>query len=283
MEKDLPNQFNHAGLIVRMVTLEKPPYVYAFVFDSGTYDHTILAILTGTAELVFNNGSYSAKASEIHYLHGDCLIQGSSTNTAKLYLVGFSDYYASATIYMVIAESAQQLLSGSGYPVVADKSTLKILRRLLELLYKHQGIYTSPNSGSICELTFNLLMSCLAELGQSDQSIGNKRLGRKEITVVQYVRLIERHYMHHHDVVFYAQQLCMSKGNLGKVIKEVTGKAPKVLLEEKLISMTKNLLDTTQLSIYIIAEEMGFKSSSAFNNFFKSHTHRTPNEYRNRN
>ncbi|HYD91730.1 MAG TPA: helix-turn-helix domain-containing protein, partial [Flavobacterium sp.] len=96
-------------------------------------------------------------------------------------------------------------------------------------------------------------------------------------------RLAEKEAQVHHDVHYYAGILCMTQGNLTKIVKEVTGKPPKALLEEILTRMAKELLDNSLLPVYLVAEELNFKSSSAFINFFRTQTGSTPNEYRNRN
>ena len=269
------------GLVVRLVALDQPPFAYAFLFDSFL-NHTLLAVLAGTVELVFKNRCYVAEVAEIHYLDEDCLVRGIKDTRSRFYLLRFSEEYAAKTIYKVLQQATHGLLTRDSYPIAEAGSGFKIIKRLLELLCKHQDSNTSPNSGTINELTFNLLLSCLAEHQQFKVADGPQRLRRKEIIAIRYFRLIERDYKHNHDVLHYAQELYMSQGNLAKVIREVTGKAPKALLDERLISIIKSLLDTTGHTIYILAEETGFKSASAFNNFFKGHTRMTPNEYRNR-
>lgn len=274
---------NPLGLAVRLIRLDEVSPTYAFLYDPEYLRHSLLAVLTGKAEFMSGTNSFYAGVSEIHYLGEDCLIRSGSPDSVKFYLVQFADFYATAVIYNVIADTVLPLLIGQGFPILADGDAYKVLKKLIQLLHKHQHGDRSPSSVTICELTFNLFFSCLGELKQIPSAQGTKQLRRKEFIAMRFYKLIERNCTKHHDVTYYAGLLCMSKGNLTKVIKEVTGRPPKLLIEEMLISTSKRMLDTTEDNIYSIADETGFKSSSAFISFFKSRTGKSPNEYRNRN
>lgn len=277
------HQFKHRGMRVRLVHLPAPWSAYAFFFNEKNFSHCILTLAAGSVDLVFKEGSYTANVPEIHYLHGDCLVRAGRAGKVTFWLLRFTDDFAEATMYNVLAEASSQLVKERRFPILADSSTLKIIRKLLELLHKHQDNTASAYSGTICELTFNLLFGCFAEL-QHLASIGGARgLLRKELVAMRFFKLLNDKAGQHHDVRYYARELCMAQGNLAKVLKEVTGRAPKALIKEKLISLAKDLLDSTVQSIYSIAEDTGFKSSSAFITFFRSQTGLSPNEYRNRN
>jgi len=284
METEKEHVLTRPGIWIRLIHLTAPLSTYAFFFDDADFKHTLLTLTTGSVELSFKDHSDTAKVSEIHYLDDDCLIKGAdSDSVVKFWLLRFSENYAQATTYKVVAEASIELLQGQRFPILADSDTFKILKRLLQLLHKHQEYITSAYSATICELTFNLLFSCFAELQQMESIGGSKHLLRKELVAMRFFNLLNRYASQHHDVRYYARELCMAQGNLAKVIKQVTGKAPKTLIEEHLINITKEMLDTTVVSIYIIAEGTGFKSSSAFISFFKAQTGKSPNEYRNRN
>jgi AraC-like DNA-binding protein len=86
----------------------------------------------------------------------------------------------------------------------------------------------------------------------------------------------------HHEVGHYADVLCMTRGNLTKTVRQLTGKSPKILISEALVRLAMELLDSSDAPVYGIAEALHFSSSSAFVNFFRHHTGLTPEAYRNR-
>lgn len=81
-------------------------------------------------------------------------------------------------------------------------------------------------------------------------------------------------------VQFIAQQLHVSPGYLGAVLKMVTGKSTQQHIREKLLEKAKEKLSATNLSISEIAYELGFTHSQSFCKFFKSQTQLSPMAFR---
>lgn len=129
-------------------------------------------------------------------------------------------------------------------------------------------------------LAFNLLLYVLAENyymhfkeQQSVQTV-------KEKMLLQFFRTLELNYKQEHGVKFYAEILCMTSGNLTKIVKEVYHKTAKDFIIEAIINEAKVLLQNKDLSIAKISEELQFGSVSLFSNFFKKYTLLSPSDYR---
>jgi AraC family transcriptional activator of pobA len=92
--------------------------------------------------------------------------------------------------------------------------------------------------------------------------------------------LIDEQYKELHDVAGYADQLFISAGHLGEVIKQQSGKTAIEHIHERLILEARRLLFHTEYSIKEIAWQLGFEDASYFNRFFKRLNSETPLHYR---
>ena len=85
------------------------------------------------------------------------------------------------------------------------------------------------------------------------------------------------------DYNLLASALCLSRAQLNRKIKAITGETTTDLILKIKISLAKNLLDNTDKSIIEIAMDCGMDSDSYFCTIFKKATGLTPLQYRNRN
>ena len=77
-----------------------------------------------------------------------------------------------------------------------------------------------------------------------------------------------------------AAMVHVSSGYLGRIFKKETGMAISDYIVKKRISVAKQLLSKTSLSITDVASRVGFTYSSYFTKTFKEHTQMTPQEFR---
>ena len=82
---------------------------------------------------------------------------------------------------------------------------------------------------------------------------------------------------------YFADELNLSAGYFGELIKKETGKSAQEYIQLKLMDIAKDKLHDTSKSVSEIAYELGFKYPQHFTRLFKSAVGHSPNEYRNRN
>ena len=85
-----------------------------------------------------------------------------------------------------------------------------------------------------------------------------------------------------YEINEFAEKLFINPNHLSDTIKEVLGKSPCGIYEEKLAEAAKELLSNTDKSISDIAYTLSYDHSN-FTKFFKRLTGFTPKEYRNQN
>lgn len=82
------------------------------------------------------------------------------------------------------------------------------------------------------------------------------------------------------SVGYCANELNLSAGYFGDLIKKETGKSAQEYIQAKIISIAKDKIFNLDKSISEVAYELGFKYPQHFTRLFKQKTGMSPNEYR---
>ena len=82
------------------------------------------------------------------------------------------------------------------------------------------------------------------------------------------------------SVKYFADKVCLSPNYFGDLIKKETGKTAQDYIQDKIISLAKELILGTDKTINEISYELGYQYSQHFNRIFKKNVGQTPNEYR---
>lgn len=77
-----------------------------------------------------------------------------------------------------------------------------------------------------------------------------------------------------------SQRMNLSANYLSDMLRELTGLSTQQHIHQRLIERAKNLLSTTDLSVYTIAYQLGFEHPQSFCRLFKNKTNFTPISYR---
>jgi YesN/AraC family two-component response regulator len=97
--------------------------------------------------------------------------------------------------------------------------------------------------------------------------------------IVESLKYIDEHYQTA-SLYELADKLNQTHYSLSKVIKKATNFTFKELLQEKRLSIAKELLDSSQIPITEIVGEVGYDNISYFYRIFKSKYGKTPKQFR---
>ena len=109
----------------------------------------------------------------------------------------------------------------------------------------------------------------------------DSRSQHKTFIYRQFIKLVSENYAKQHQVIFYADQLCMSPKYLSKLIKEVSGKSAPEWIDAYVLLEAKHLLKYSDMPVKEIVFRLNFSNQTVFYKYFKAHTGMTPTEYRN--
>jgi AraC-like DNA-binding protein len=96
----------------------------------------------------------------------------------------------------------------------------------------------------------------------------------------KFIHLLLVNSKEHHEVSFYAEKICMTAGNLSRIMKTFSGQTAIKWINEVLVTEAKILLRKPNSSVQQVANELHFGDQSSFGKFFRKHTGLTPREYR---
>ena len=113
------------------------------------------------------------------------------------------------------------------------------------------------------------------------QQFGESQITQNHCLLKSFQQLISERYADTHDVAAYAGLLHITPGYLNDVIKQQSGKTAISHIHNRLVVEAKRRLLHTDLSVKLIADELGFEDAAYFNRFFKRLTDATPIAYRN--
>jgi len=104
---------------------------------------------------------------------------------------------------------------------------------------------------------------------------------KQEVVVEKFLNLAQANYKKQRELEFYADKLCLSTKHLSKVVKENSGTSANDWIDNYVILEAKALLNSTNMTIQQISDEMNFPSQSFFGKYFKRRVGVSPKEYRN--
>ena len=81
-------------------------------------------------------------------------------------------------------------------------------------------------------------------------------------------------------VAYFADKCCYSSKYFGELVKTETGRTAKSIINDRLLSASRQLLDDETLCITQVSQRLGFEYPQHFVRFFTAQTGKPPSEYR---
>ena len=114
-----------------------------------------------------------------------------------------------------------------------------------------------------------------------ERAVGNHRYSERTTELfVGFIRLLSIHFVEHHDIGFYASELCITTTHLSRIVRHVTGRTVVDYVNQMLLMEASWLLQTTDLPLAVIAERLHFADQSSFGKFFRRMKGVSPKAYR---
>jgi AraC-like DNA-binding protein len=125
-----------------------------------------------------------------------------------------------------------------------------------------------------------ILEAAKIRLDHTDCQADVAKPSRNEAVMRDFLRLVLTSCREQHDVSFYADSLCMTVGNLTRIVKAASGKSANKWLADAIVTEARILLRKPNVLIQEVSDELSFANQTTFGRFFRHHTGMTPKEYR---
>lgn len=129
------------------------------------------------------------------------------------------------------------------------------------------------------EIIRSILYALILEISGEYEAQYNLRNGveiKSDNLSDRFFQLLAVYYKEERTVRFYADKLNITPKYLSKAIKNATGRPVLEWIHEAVLIEAKMLLMTSGQTVQEISERLNFSSPSAFVQFFKKHTGKTP-------
>lgn len=162
-----------------------------------------------------------------------------------------------------------------------EENEYRVLSLICRLLYAEiNNQLLNEFEMKLRQISLNLLLFELNLLCAKYLSAANMACSQSEKLASQFLAVLSIHCRKHHSVKFYAGALYVSAQYLGEVMKKITGKSAKMIINEAVLSEALDLLENPIYSMAEIADELEFGSVASFSSFFKKAMSCTPSQYR---
>ena len=178
-----------------------------------------------------------------------------------------------------VVHTAYQPIAELGRPIIHldDRQAAHFWQHMLEIIsYQHSSHRYLHEALRTLFTQFVLdLMDAMA------QNIGPGQVSERTTEqFIAFMRLLNQHFIAHHDIGFYADRLHITTIHLSRIVRQVTGRTVVDYINQMLLMEASWLLQTTDLSIAAISERLYFSDQSSFGRFFTRIKGVSPKAYR---
>ena len=244
--------------------------------------YTFTIVTRGWVTILYNNRELTLREGDLYtYSPGfEVTVLSSSSDYRGICLLGDEHFTLSLpsvrdairTTYFMVVELTSPVL-----PLKTDD-----FRRLKELMqmviqYQQSGL---PHANESMRMLYNLFLINLSDI--QEHSISEHRFPKRvEEIFLGFLGLLPKHFIEHHDIGFYASELCITTTYLSRVVRQVSGGRTVIdYINQMLLMEATFLLRQTSLSITQISDQLNFAEVTTFARFFQRMKGMNPREFR---
>ena len=149
------------------------------------------------------------------------------------------------------------------------------LQSYYQFIYKESKEQSKYQAEIIQSIFYALVLEIVGEYERVFEGVGPAHIKSDSLSD-RFFQLLATNYKKSRSVKFYAEKLNLTPKYLSTAIKRATGRPILDWIHEAILIDAKMLLRTTDMTVQEIADQLNFSSPSAFVQFFKKHTGKTP-------
>ena len=243
--------------------------------------YTYTMVERGSLKLEYNGHSLTLE-------HGDLFIY--SPGFQVTIVSGSDDYHALCLIadddMTLELQAIRDIIRTAYLPIVEwDRPVVHIPEQYFDKIWNrlHEIIdYQQSNHRFREEALHTLYTLFLLDFTDiQERTIGNPKYSERASKLfINFARLLTKHFVEHHNIGFYASELCITTTHLSRIVRQITGRTVMDYINQMLLMEATWLLQSTDLSISAIAERLHFADQSSFSKFFTRMKGVNPKKYR---
>lgn len=241
--------------------------------------HITLVLKAQDGEITIDDHHYSKKDNVIYFLSTEHIFSWQRDIGIK----GFTVFFRPSFLGLYTGSFEKDF---SFFDLAEDNLLDLDPSKIEEILGDFQKLYKEFNSSTTYreQILQTLLLALLYKFKGIQEEFSTLEIlpSKKQTLVFKFKNLVNNLFITCKQVSDYAVKLFVSANTLNKIVKDMTGKTAKEIINEKVILESKRMLLYTSSDISEIAFTIGFEEPTHFIRFFKAHTLQTPKEYRNR-
>ena len=244
--------------------------------------YTFTIVTRGWLFILYNNRKMMLREGDLYtYSPGfEVTILAGSSDYSGICLLGDERFTLGLPTMRDAIRAAYFMVVELTSPVLSLKNDdFRRLRELMQMMlhYQQTGL---PHTNESLQMLYNLFLLDLSAIQQ--HSIREHRFPKRvEEIFLGFLGLLPQHFAEHHDIGFYASELCITTTYLSRVVRQVSGGRTVVDYINQLLLMEATfLLRQTSLSIAQIADRLHFAETTTFARFFYRMKGVNPREFR---
>lgn len=243
------------------------------------YSYTL--VREGWLELIYNDHRLMLQRNDLLiYSPGfQITIIGGSTDYHSVCLMVDEQLALETPGVSKVIRTAYQPIAELGQPVIhlSDAQAAHFWQRLQEIIM-YQGSNHRYLKDSLRTLFTQFVLDLMDVM---ETNIGHNQMSERSTELfVSFMQLLTRHFVEHHDILFYAEALNITTTHLSRIVRQMTGRTVIDYINQMLFMEAAWLLNSTDLTIASIAEQLHFSDQSSFSRFFARMKGVSPKVYR---
>lgn len=245
----------------------------------AAYSYTL--VRQGWLSLVYNGKEITLQQGDVYiYSPGfQVTILGASENYKAMCLIADDQMTLESPAIWNMIRTAYYPIAEFGQPVVHLNETqaAHMLNRMQEI-----ESYLGSNHRFLKESLQMLHTLFVLDLRNiMEQTIRHPQYGERTTDLfVRFIRLLPQHFAEHHNIGFYAGELCVTTTHLSRIVRQMTGRTVVDYINQMLLMEASWLLQKSNLPIAVVAERLHFADQSSFSKFFTRMKGVSPKTYR---
>jgi AraC-like DNA-binding protein len=243
---------------------------------------TVVLITAGTATETIGFRQYEFKPNTIYFIPEDQLhaVEHWSKDIKGFHAIFDADYFL-LCLRNQVRLHFYPFFQPDKLPYLQLTATeADIMATLFKKIALEYGNCRSLNDNLLVRLYLNVLLLEVEKLYQHKMNKATIDIPRRYQLVVNFKKLVEKHYLDKKPVSEYANMLYVTAQYLNDTVKEYTGRSASSFIYEQLITEAKSQLLQTEETITQIAGNLNFADQSYFCRFFRKHAGIAASEFR---